>query len=400
MKLCSGVIVAKLPPKTARLGGTMRKVIGLLAILVIIATGCGSEGVGPTYTIEVDAFNREAFNLGAIAYFPDELTVHPGATVTFHSTFTGEPHTVTLGTTINSCTAAIDKAGSQNEEGPPPKECETIPFFIDDFNVPPDKLVVNQAAAQPCFTESGTPGKTACPKREQPEFTGTQTFYNSGWLADDENFTVRLADGVKPGTYEFFCLLHGPEMRGKIKVVAESEKAQTPEEVKAAANTKIDQMISKVQPAVAKAMSPPAGTVKGGIFADDEETPAGAFIFSPDEISVPVGGKVTWEISGFHTVAFNFSEADRIDVIREPDGTVKLNTRTFVPAHSPPLPAPSESDQEPAPVNIDGGQWNGDGFLSSGAIDQGKYTLAFTKAGTYKYVCLVHLDMDGLVKVG
>ena len=55
---------------------------------------------------------------------------------------------------------------------------------------------------------------------------------------------------------------------------------------------------------------------------------------------------------------------------------------------------------------MDAGTWDGTGFLSSGIIVSFppaplyQYKVTFSKAGTYKYVCLIHTDMQGTVKVG
>jgi len=59
--------------------------------------------------------------------------------------------------------------------------------------------------------------------------------------------------------------------------------------------------------------------------------------------------------------------------------------------------------EKPPPINVDGGTWNGTGFYNSGSVNsQGGdvfFTLTFSKPGTYKYVCLIHPDMEGTVKV-
>src|SRR5688572_26275920 len=71
----------------------------------------------------------------------------------------------------------------------------------------------NQSAAQPCYLDRGVPplsltgGAPACLRRDQPEFDGTQSFYNSGVLmATGDSFTVPLATATKPGTYSLMCM--------------------------------------------------------------------------------------------------------------------------------------------------------------------------------------------------
>ena len=54
---------------------------------------------------------------------------------------------------------------------------------------------------------------------------------------------------------------------------------------------------------------------------------------------------------------------------------------------------------------VDGGSYDGTAFKSTGFVESDPssqlvaYTLTFTKAGTYSYVCLVHPNMGGVVQV-
>ena len=72
---------------------------GLLVSLCVAATGlsaCSSGGGGNTLTIQVD-YTHDEFAGSFFGFFPNKVTVKPGMTIKFHQTWTGEPHTVTLG---------------------------------------------------------------------------------------------------------------------------------------------------------------------------------------------------------------------------------------------------------------------------------------------------------------
>jgi plastocyanin len=398
----------------------LKRFVVLIAAVALIAAACGSDDDdnastsdgGGTVEIQVDA-STEDLNVEAIAFFPTDVTVHAGDTVSFKSNFRGEPHTVALGTSIDKALTVLDKLSDEEKDGPPPPEVEAlkIPFVFPEEEVPIDQLELNQSAAQPCFVTTGfAPAKAACKDQDQPEFDGTASIYNSGFLASDETFDVELADDVAPGTYQFICLVHGPEMRGKITVVDDDAKVQTPAEVKAAGDKAQAELVDQLRAVVDKTTAEAAtGAVQAGV--SGEEIPAEAIVFAPDEVSIPVGGTVTWTM-GFHTVSFNHPESARVDVVRDKDGTVHLNKETFAPANSPKYSPPEsegegegegDEESEPPPVTIDAGKWDGDGFHSSGFIEAHGdtfYKLTFTKAGTYKYICLIHPDMEGTVKVG
>lgn len=401
----------------------MRRFIACCGILMLLAAACGDddETAAPTdtsdaaksVTVEVDNDSPD-FNFEAIAYYPTKLTVAPGTDVRFHSNFKGEPHTVTVGSSIDKLLEIFDALPEDQQEGPPPPEAQAlkVPFiFADDADFSDlANLKLQQSAAQPCFLPAGAtaPGADPCPKvGSAPAFDGTQPIYNSGLLKDDENFTVPLADNIAPGTYEFICLFHGPEMRGQIEVVAEG--GQDAAAVTAAGKSALDEHVAKVKPEVDKAEAEAKpGTVKAGVSAED--LPVGVFDFFPEEVSVPVGGAVTWDLS-FHTVSFNAPEDARPAVTQDADGTWRFNAKTFQPVgFTPPEPPEAEEggegeggDEPPPPLNVDGGSWNGTGFYNSGSFDtEGDvlFKMTFAKAGTYKYECLIHPDMEGTVKVG
>ena len=79
------------------------------------------------------------------------------------------------------------------------------------------------------------------------------------------------------------------------------------------------------------------------------------------------------------------------------------------PAGGPGVTAPTATGPPPSgPPKLgkvtDGGKFDGTGFRSSGFVPPGPppllgYSLTFTKAGTYSYVCLIHPKMGGVVKV-
>ena len=406
-----------------------RRLLYAGAVVVLVLAACSSDkkpsaqpgsqsastATGKTVTVQVDN-KSDQFAFEATEYFPKDLTVEQGSTVKFHMNFEGEPHTVTLGTSIDKGLGIFSKLTDEQKNGPPPPEIAAlkIPFIFDqetaDFS-DPGSIKFNQSAAQPCVTKAGefAPGLEACPTKTAPEFDGTQAMFNSGLLKDDESFNVKLADSIPTGTYSYFCLFHGPEMSGTINVVGKGDsKAQDSAAVDAAGKQQLADDVAKVKPEVDKARSSAKpGEVKAG--AGPEQSSASAVEFLPKEVSIKVGEAVTWNLS-FHTVAFNASEDARTVLTQESNGDWHFNGKALTPSgYTPPPPPPGESggpgssDQgPPPPTNVDGGSFDGTGYFSSGSINAPGdviFKLTFTKAGTYAYICQIHPDMKGTVKV-
>ncbi len=191
-----------------------RASVALVGAVAALAPGMSVTAASPqTFAVSVDghtAENKTAF----LGYFPHELSAHPGDTVQFDLADSGEPHTVTFGTLVDSGVAALPTWTDPNTE---PPDLAKLPLLLPDG--PGD---ANQVAANPCFVASGDPpadATKACPTTDQPAFDGTASFYNSGWLAPDAPFTMTLSPNLKPGTYHYFCLLHREGMMGTLTVV-------------------------------------------------------------------------------------------------------------------------------------------------------------------------------------
>lgn len=369
-----------------------------------------------TYAVQVDT-KSDQFPMYALAYFPKELTAHPGDTVNFSSVFTGEPHTVTFGTLVDQGIAKMPAPSTDPNAAPPeePAELKKIPSLLPQG--PGDAI---QAAAQPCYLDAGDPpASDACPKdkQTQPDFNGKFTYYNSGFLADGDQFTVKLASDLAPGTYTYFCALHRAGMVGKLTVVAADATADTPDAATTRGKQEIDALIAKLKPTAdaLKTGAVPAVSIPGGQpgqaiagTGDPAIADAGIPAFGPDPIDVKVGGSVTWTIIGPHTVTFGATEAERTIIQKAPDGSVHLVPAAAAPAGGAGQPAPPASTVAPKPgppTAIDGGSYDGTGLHSSGLVlsfpptDWYTYKLTFTKAGSYPYICTVHPDMKGTVNV-
>src|SRR2546427_2666609 len=94
-------VVARAPEAGPTRGRPSRRVGAGAAVALLggLLASCGGGAKAETFPVQVDG-KSSAFNFEATAYFPDQVTVHPGDTVDFTSVFRGEPHTVTFGTLV------------------------------------------------------------------------------------------------------------------------------------------------------------------------------------------------------------------------------------------------------------------------------------------------------------
>ena len=405
----------------------IRKWHSVLLAAVFAMTGlgaCGSGG-GDTRTIEVD-YRSDDFAGIFRGYFPRKVTVTPGMTLRFHQTWTGEPHSVTFGTIVNKAYAPIGTLIDEYVSGktpipdePPPEYdeklwSETLPFFFGEEDG------INQSAALPCFApkESDLPLDKAKPCaqkfREQPEFDGTHAYYSSGFIpfeGENENeFEMKIADDTKDGAYAFYCNLHDVLMSGEITVKrgakVESQGDINRRGAREAARTmrSAREQYEKEKAGQGEFDLPLAGS--GG----ENVTGMGSVVeFTPRTINAKVGEKVTWTFVEDHSITFNVPPYTPLFVF-DKRRFLEFNEELDKPAGGWPGPPerpeqdgpPDPNTPPPEPVSVDAGEWDGSGGIRSsgtGWETGDKYSVTFTKAGTYPYACLIHPGQIGKVVV-
>src|SRR5437763_1191194 len=183
----------------------MRKLFALAVVLGVTAASCIGGG-SSSRTVLVD-YQHDRFSSSMLNYFPNDVQVHPGDTVVFRQTWTGEPHSVTMGTQVDKLGELIkpykkifEKKGYAGlPQEPPPaiaKAENRLPWMMDDNGH------VQQNGAEPCLLRSSLPPKktsTPCRKaqRKQPAFNGRYRYYNSGFVPYDgpngDTYTVHIA---------------------------------------------------------------------------------------------------------------------------------------------------------------------------------------------------------------
>ena len=380
----------------------------VVAVLGMGVAACGSNKSSTsaqTRTVQVDG-TSDKFNAAFLQFFPKVVSAHPGDTVDFHENWTGEPHTVTMGTLVESALKASDAAGPN---GQTPPELAKLPTLL-----PQGPGDVNQNAAQPCYLTTGEPpsdAATACSKGQQtqPDFSGAQTYYNSGFLPEGDTFKVKLSPDIKPGSYRYYCNLHGPPMSGSIVVLNKDRSIPSADATTKAADAEKAADVAKMVPAYtqAKAGQFPLPGVKNVAGYGSQDFQVGLINeMIPAEIDAKVGEKVTWTVIGPHTISFGNAPIEPGKYItKASDGAWHLNEKAFAPAGFP--PPPQSNGPPPAQPTVtpeDGGTYDGTGFKSTGVLASFPPALVgpsitFTKAGTFSYVCLIHPKMGGVVKV-
>jgi plastocyanin len=403
-------------------------VLGLVLVSAVLVS-CGGGGDSGTRTVLVD-YKHDEFASTFLSYYPASVSVHPGDTVRFKQTWTGEPHSVTMGALVDDMFKFEDifeKYDSEEDARAHGVSEETINQINATFTHIPamgDDAGIYQPGARPCFIakRSDVPEysdaednvrrgpETACPTKGQPAFTGRQALYNSGyipWQGSGANeFVVKIANDATPGTYKYFCNYHWTFMNGTVKVVPESKAIPSSGAVNREALKQIRadarKPLAATRKAVKKYSGPGTNALAGTADSDDEPRFVGANEFFPSKIHAKVGQPITWSFKGVlaHTISFNVPGYFPVFTIGK-NGNVHWDKRAQDPVRWTVPEAESSGDHESKPRAVDVGKWDGTGgFHSSGLLSEGDtFTLTFTKPGTYPYACVVHPPMIGQVVV-
>jgi plastocyanin len=351
----------------------MRSLV-ILSAVMLLAGGCSDDksdnaagttttaSTAPTgpqkFTVVVDGpstLGAENYVFGT--YFPSNLNVRPGDTITYDNRSSNDIHTVTFG------------------------------VKDDRSDQPPTVLKTRQAnpvVFGPCYTTAPARPNITCPPPTagQPEYTG-KGFWNSGVImptalppeAGPKTTTVKLAADIAPGTYMVACLLH-PNMEHGVTVVGSDAERQSPAEVAAAA----DRELGAAKAQGTSIAIPTAGpTASGANVASGWSNKLVAVNrFHPEVVTIKAGQTVTWRVASDwmpHTVSFQ-----------------------------PPFKSPAEPNALLPSGVKPGGKFAG-GESHSGIFGPppdgltDTFTLTFTKTGKYAYLCLLHPGMAGTVEV-
>jgi len=391
-----------------------------------LAACAGDASAAQSREVLVDYVHDEVAS-SFLLYFPSNVTVRPGDSVLFRQEWTGEPHSVTMGTLVDEMMSVvlplIEKYGDSAEE-PPKKVLQKfdeamapLPWTLGEGEG--DVLTVNQNGAQPCFLDTGAPPKKAdkpCADadQEQPAFSGRQSYYNSGFIPYEgpqgNEFTVELADDIEPGVYNYYCNVHGPFQAGTITVVDDDEPIPSQDEVSRQALREIEEAATPLVDAYEKA--PRTGKAKiygqtvtpplAGWGVEDPGSHTSLNEFVPEIVEVKAGEPVEWTVVGYHSVSFEVPDYFA-QVVIEDDGTVVFSKDATQPVNSPEPPKPPRGSGQsgpPKPSVIDAGTFEKGAFTSSGLLESGsKYRLRFDEPGSYPYACLIHPQMVGTVEV-
>jgi plastocyanin len=210
-------------------------------------------------------------------------------------------------------------------------------------------------------------------------------------------FTARFP---KRGRFTFFCTVH-PGMRGTVKVVPRSRRAQT----KAQNRRRVDKQLRR-QIVTVKKLNRFKGPKGNAVQAGSDQGPVSILRFFPQSKTIKAGTTLRFQMPRstreIHTVSFG-PQAYLEDVARTsfaPDTssgtqgppTLVADSRAFRPSDPPPLPAYTGTN-------------HGNGFLNTGPLGRGPgpfpptANITFTTPGTYHYICLIHPEMHGTVVV-
>jgi plastocyanin len=403
----------------------MTRLAALAASLVLVSGACSGGGRAER-TVFVD-FSHDEYASSFLKNFPKTVTVAQGDEIVFKQFWTGEPHSVTGGTLADELMEAVrpylekDARGEPIPEEPPKSIGKLEDKLVWAFTEGDD---LNQTAVQPCYLERGQPRKDGKPcakeQQSQPEFDGKMSYYNSGVIPyegeEGNEYKVKLADDVDPGSYWFYCNVHGEFQSTEVIVKPKGSDVPTADEVTRQARKEIELESETLQDLYEDAQDGKITVRKrgGGRRFKAQGNFAGLIElgpnvhgsineFVPKRLRVKAGEKIRWNLLGYHTISFGVPDYLPILEFKD-DGTVERNKQLDPIAGGAKEFDISEKKRYSGdePVDFDGGTYGGKGFWSSGLIDADpyiRYTMRIKKPGTYRYACLIHPPMVGTLVV-
>jgi plastocyanin len=386
-------------------------------MLTATLLGACSSGGGNSRTIEVDN-EYDEFAGTFRAFFPRDVTVKPGMTLKFHQKWSGEPHTVTMGTEVQDriepemlpiVRESTSRDPAEDEDFGPAVDAALeaffgeLPFFFGEKGP-------NPPVAQACYLDDGLPtGDKACPKNADTEFDGDESYFNSGFIpyegTSGNEFEMKIADDAKPGKYFYYCALHGPGMSGQIEITKSgsipsqaSMNKQAQKEIAEIAEPMLTNLESerKGNSGFEGNLAGSGGQLLEGIKGQVNE-------FTPRTVQAKINEPVKWTFISGHTISFNVPPYFPLYDVKS-NGVVTENPKAYEPAGSfSGRPEPTADEGPPVPrADVDAGKFDGSGGLQSSGADWqtgDTYSVTFTKAGTYPMACLIHPGMIGKVVV-
>lgn len=314
----------------------------------------------------------------ALAFFPSQVTIRVGQSLTwkFHGF-----HTVTFPGATASPPFIVPQGGSAQ---PLLNDASGNPFW---WVGKAPRLFIDPSALL------GQAGRT---------IGSTSTVRSSGLLRvltatpahPAAPYTLTF---TKPGLYHYLCTVH-QGMRGTVRVLAKARPA-TPVSVANRAAKQLASVVSQLNALDKQAPSDVHTVLVGAGSRSGAEITS----FFPSSLTVNAGDTVTFthnDPTDIHTVTFG----------PEPY-TLGIENNLFSPQGTPPtlfanplFVLPSEPPSA-SPVVYDGTN-HGNGYINSGVLappqapaGPHQFFVKFTKAGTYRFECVIHPNMDGTIVV-
>lgn len=286
-------------------------------------------------------------------FFPDAITIQKGDTIHFSNPYE-ELHTTTY-----------------------------VPGVPEPMPVP-DLLIPNPSGPGVVFNPLAiTPTNTSSTAAD----FDPHKYFNSGFMFKDASTDVVFN---VTGSFKFICLFH-PGMEANVTVVGDPITIATQEALDKAGNAQRDGFIT-------------AGKALASAITQTKVTDASGASTWDSQVGVTQGQTDVVQFLPAGPLKINTGDSVKWTSITDTPHTV-----TFGEPFNPIVTLGQYTTFSPAAALPSGGSTYSGGSANSGLMDKSgqvpggsSYTLTFTKAGTYTYVCLLHADqgMAGTIVVG
>lgn len=418
-----------------------------LAVVSIIATsGVDARGLlaqsagtdpGPQHwQIQVDNVSPPGHNWSFNAYYPDRLQAHAGDTITFAVAANPNAfHTVALETP-----AATPDQGYPGyvfkDEDDDPVQMSTVYFNSKPFFGAQPSTLCGRGGNAACTYDGSGELKSGVLLNPPPPDAGTGQ--------GNPSFSLQLDSKLAPGTYFFFCLVHGPSMSGSIDVLSADQPAQSADVLKQDANREYQADLLRLTDLARTIQTPtvitnPDGWRTWGVAAGggSPDTRLSVNEFGVPNMVVRIGDTVTWTdespaivahtVTGFATAPGqpppNLAPFQPVCGGPDPEQGGETAPDVSIPPDTgfppdvwndcPPWQQENHLTDYAYPSAPSGSDYSGDSltsgllfnadFLSSpiglGLPFSSSYSVTFTQAGTYRYACMIHYGMTGSIEV-